>query len=482
MEAFEAFSASIEPFLPTWKSVEVRAVADEESGTLLSLVACLTPYDPHPTELDRAIPGMVFLRQALTVPRGLNRLMRGLEEGVVTLGPSRWNWSAAGFSDPRFMDISDSREEDLQDGWPDLQQFRRVALVMQGGRDQQQMVSGPRLDYAVAPFGFNLFSEFTLDRLGFRVGSSYSARVEIFAPLLAKIRAVASPTEVDVAAEIHTELPPEQVSIAYRIQGRSGNRLSGGEVEATSLDATIAGDFTTMHASIPIPDGGVSGVVQLFHQRLALPGKPVAVSRFSVPPLPGKANPRWGPALSVIGGTWKWTKRGIEPEQVVMEWLGLDSGVSPDPRDFERGVTVLLFAASVEVLPIGDADGVDHVAVPIGGSSATLVSCTVGPNLREKASKLKIQMNKLSDEWDAAVVRAAIFIPKEERDMLVGDIDECRANDIGLLLRPDLRKLFDAVRGPDWAEAGELFHALVARRRNIETSMSPGPDIPGTEL
>lgn len=482
MEAFEAFSASIEPFLPTWKSLEVRAVADEESGTLLSLVACLTPDDPHQTEADRPIPGMVFLRQALTVPRGLNRLLRGLEEGVVTLGPSGWNWSSAGFSDPRFMDISDSREEDLQNGWPDLQRFRSVALVMQGGRDQQQMISGPRLDYAVVPFGFNLFSEFTLDRLGFPVGSSYSARVEIFAPLLATIRAVAGPTEIDVAAEIHNELPPEQVSIAYRIQGRSGNRLSGGEVAAASFEATIAGDFTTMRTKVSIPDGGVSGEVQLFHQRLGLPGKPVAVSRFSVPPLPGKGNPRWGPALSVIGGTWKWTKRGIGPEQVVMEWLGLDSGVSPDPRDFERGVTVLLFAARVEVLPIGEADGVDHLAIPLGGSSATLVSCTVGTNLREKAAKLKVQMNKLSDGSDAAAVNAAIFVPKEERDMLVGDIDECRANDIGLLLRPDLRRLFDAVRGPDWAEAGELFQSLVARRRNIEMSMWPGPDIPGTGL
>jgi len=67
MSEFERFQHAIAPFLSTWGSIEVKAVADISSGQVLTLVGCLSPDDPRAFEKTEPIQGLLFTRGAIPI-------------------------------------------------------------------------------------------------------------------------------------------------------------------------------------------------------------------------------------------------------------------------------------------------------------------------------------------------------------------------------------------------------------------------------
>ena len=135
--------------------------------------------------------------------------------------------------------------------------------------------------------------------------------------------------------------------------------------------------------------------------------------------------------------------------------------------EFERAISIRLVAHGFHALPIGDAEGVDHVASLPAGGVPLLISCTIASNIRDKGKigGMMAQRNRLNANLEFSQVRCTLAVPLPEADMLLGDARDCAENDIGLLLREDLRRIYDVVTGPNRKQGLELFLSIVEGNR-----------------
>ncbi len=209
--------------------------------------------------------------------------------------------------------------------------------------------------------------------------------------------------------------------------------------------------------------------VHLYSRRYRQGQHPIAVK---TRPAPGPAvNPRLASALSVIGYTRSWTgNRTVDAETVIRRWLGLAEGHFPNDREFERGVSVLLFALGIPTTMLPGAEGVDHVAVVEDDEPvAVLLSCTTAAgSIEDKVRLLADQRDEVMKKCRGVKVAAAIVAPvdPEHKEVRKARAD-CDRHNIKLLLHPDIRSLFDAASSVYPENGRKQFLALV-------TGTSPG--------
>ena len=55
MEEIDKFKSAISPFLETWDTIEIKAIADVERNILISMVSCLSFGEAKPIEMTDAI-------------------------------------------------------------------------------------------------------------------------------------------------------------------------------------------------------------------------------------------------------------------------------------------------------------------------------------------------------------------------------------------------------------------------------------------
>lgn len=453
MEEIQKFKEAIVAFRPTWKTVEVKAIADLDAGVLLSMVACLTPDTPKPLEVIDSLQGIAFVREAIPVS-DLDKLLEGWEHGAIALASNQL--STSNFESSHFTGLQ-SGYDDFVSGWPDFKNYRHLMLHSYG-RQSLDVLVGPKSVSAIAQIlGFNSFSELSSQRVQFRVGSSDSTRLEIFAPVLADIEAKPEAGRVRLSIRVHEALEVSDLSLSFRVQDQKGSRLDGGSIQIDEFQKSSSGYFTVLELSKQIPDGSASGEVSLYHKVYKSQSEPVTIARFTVIPGAGATNPRWNLLLSAVANTREWTRGTTEPEEVIERWLGMGQ-IQPNGADFERGVAALLFAAGFSVLSIGKAEGVDQlVFFSESSKAAMIVSCTTSPNLRDKIPGLALQFNRARDRLPALLTYAAICAPVDTADLTPEHVVDCRDKHIQLILRPELRNLFNQVRGVNWGKTREDF-------------------------
>ncbi|GAI49436.1 unnamed protein product, partial [marine sediment metagenome] len=127
----------------------------------------------------------------------------------------------------------------------------------------------------------------------------------------------------------------------------------------------------------------------------------------------------------------------------------------------------LLFSAGFTKLSVGsETEGVDEaIQITEPDQLAILLSYTTGPNVGEKARKLNVQVERLRERLQGYNVCAAVVIPLNEGDLFVRDLEECKEENINLVLRPELEQMFEVVRGREWPRAKETFIHLLTRER-----------------
>lgn len=449
MEEFQKFKDAITPFLPTWKVLEIRAIADLDARVLLSMVACFSPDDPKPIEITEPLQGIVFIRETLPISN-INSMLAEWEKGTITFGSQAVSISE--FANIRFSGLT-SGNEDLTLGWTDFRIYRQFSLHSYANKNLEAIAQKNDMWAIAKILGFMGFDELSLNRVQFRVGSSYTPKVEIFAPVFAVVEAKTQTDELHLRIRTHQALQSEDLSLSYRIQDRKGDRLSGGKIPVNEFKMTTLSYFNILDYSMPLPDKSVSGEVLLYHKLHKSQGEPISTAFFTVQPAAGATNPRWDFVLSIVTNTRKWNKVGITPEEVVKQWLGL-SQPRPQDDDFELGVSALFFASGIAFLPMGPAEGVDHLVLSTEPQqTAAVISCTTSADIGKKISDLMTQRNRAQDRLPKFSVRAAIVAPVDKGDLRLGDINDCEAHDITLVLRSDLQTIFDQVRGINWGEA-----------------------------
>jgi len=131
------------------------------------------------------------------------------------------------------------------------------------------------------------------------------------------------------------------------------------------------------------------------------------------------------------------------------------------------GMACLLFAAGFTKLSIGsEAEGVDEaIQMTEPEQLVILLSYTTGPNVGEKARKLNIQVERLQKRLQNYDVCAAVVIPLDEGELFVRDLEECKKENINLVLRSEIEQMFQAVRGIEWPRAREAFILLLTTMR-----------------
>lgn len=302
-------------------------------------------------------------------------------------------------------------------------------------------------------------------RLQFQVGQSHYTRMEIFAPILATIEITSAGKEIQVYISAQSAIQTSDMHVSYRLQDQRGNRISGNQLTLSEFSAATHGDFNIMQYSLPVLDNVSSGEVNLFHLHYHNGDEPLMTKSFVIPPLPGKTNPRWELIRSLVSNTRSFMAKRTDVAEVIREdWLGLGSK-QVDEGFFSRGMSCLLFAAGFSKLSIGsELEGVDEaIQIADAAQTAILLSYTTGPQVGTKARKLKVQVEQLRRNLQDYKIYAAVVIPKDERDLFVRDIEDCKQENIGLILRPELEQMFLSVSGKDWQRAKDTFINLLTK-------------------
>lgn len=456
----ERFKDAIAPFLPTWQSVELKGVVDLREGQVLSLVGCLSPEKPKTfEEIEPIIQDILFIKGAVPVSE-LNSLVDGWTKGLIELGTHAFETTS--FSAKRFVELS-SAWPDLALSWPEFSTYRQFLLHATGPSIQEK--TKPRDIEAVArAWGFRSFEELAFHRVQFRVGSGYATRMEIFAPLLTNMEIRLCETELQMEIHVHDAMRVDDLAVSYRVEDGKGNRIAGERVSLSGFASGSAGYFTTLAGTVTIPQGARSGEAHLYHPHYRWGAEPIATKLFAAPPVAGEINPRWDLIMSVVRNTRKWTKLAAEPEDAIKKWLGLGTS-RPEEADLIQGATCLMFASGLTVLSMPGAEGVDQVVMAAEPKKvAILLSYTTSPDVGDKVSNLLLQVNRLKDKLKDYTIHAAILAPVEQRDLRVGDVEECKAKEINLVLRPDLETILQVASGGEWMRAAEMLIQILTRR------------------
>lgn len=461
IDATETFRRSIDPFLMTWQSIMIRAVLDLKGGQVLSLIACLSPDLPIPLEeIQPIVRDVLFVRGALPLSE-LNSFLNGWVQSSIQIGDRLFTTSP--FSQRQFMELA-KPWDDLTSGWPELSNYRHLFLYATGP-DLNQLAKSHNLEAMATALGFRSFAEMADHRLQFQVGQSHYTRVEIFAPILATIEITFAGKEIQIYISAQSAIQTSDMHVSYRLQDQRGNRISGNQLTLSEFSAATHGDFNIMQYSLPVLDNVSSGEVNLFHLHYHNGDEPLMTKSFIIPPLPGKTNPRWELIRSLVSNTRSFMAKRTDVAEVIKEdWLGLGSK-QVDEGYFNRGMSCLLFAAGFSKLSIGsELEGVDEaIQIADAAQIAILLSYTTGPQVGTKARKLKFQVEQLRRNLQDYKIYAAVVIPKDERDLFVRDIEDCKQENIGLILRPELEQMVLSVSGKDWQRAKDTFINLLTK-------------------
>lgn len=446
------FENSIKPFRETWRSVDVRALCDLRNNLLLSMIACLSPDEPKPLETVDQVQDIVFVRGALPILE-IDRLLASLRTGSLILGS--YSVGTQEFDRYSFTSLDRPRDEDLSHGWPELHGFSQLSVQAWGNRNLEAIAGSRDLWAAARVQGFSSFPELCLQRLQFDVGSGKVLRVKVFAPVMIRIDGRVEDDQVQFEIRFPSSLPRDSLMLAFRIQDGRGNRLDSGQKKASELQLALNNGWASLGGSVPLPATSARVELRAFSTEYRS-GSEVVAAEFLEVPLPvGRENPRWALLDSVIANTRKWTRPAswTKPQDSLTQWLGL-STPRPEPEDFERGVSSLLWLAGCSSAHVGPAEGVDLAIYEAGSRKlAVLISCTTSPDLHGKFNTLLLQANRLREKLQDAEVVAAVFAPVNPEDLTVRTVQEASESNIRLVLLPQLREVCHSVIGRDWETA-----------------------------
>lgn len=417
VDAIETFRDEITPFLSTYQSIGIRTILDLAEGQVLSLVACLSPEYPSTLEeIQPVVRDILFAKGTLPLSE-LNSLLNGWKNNSISI--QNHSFTTSQFSERQFMEIA-KPWDDLTSGWPEFSNYRHL-LLSAIGPDINQLTKQRNLEALASALGFRNFQEMSYQRVQFGVGQSSHTRIEIFAPILASIEATSTAKTIQFKVSAHTSLAPSDMHMSYRLQDERGNRVTGEQLELSEFSSLKSGDANILQYELAVPEGVRSGETNLFHLKYHQGIEPLMTKLFVLPPIPGKANPRWELIISLISNTRAFMGKRTDPEEVLREdWLGLGSKRVTEEY-FGRGMSCLLFAAGFTKLSIGsDAEGVDEaVQTTEPEQLVILLSYTTGPNVGDKARKLNIQVKRLKERLQNHNVCAAIAIPLDKGELFV---------------------------------------------------------------
>ena len=462
VDATETFRNATAPFLLSWQSVDLRAVLDLSEGQVLSLVACLSPEQPRPLEeIQPMVKDILFTRAALPISE-LHSLLQGWTNGIIEIGTRAFTTDP--FSRREYTELA-YPWDDVTSSWPDLAEYR-LLLLQAVGPDIRELTKPRDVEAIGKAWGFRSFSEMTYHRVQLRVGEGRRTRMEIFAPILVKVEVIPEGTELEFRISIHNATQLTDMGISYRLQDERGNRIAGDRLSLSEFSPTSSGYFNILQFRRQVAQEVRSGEANLFHSRYHWGDEPIAAKHFVLPPVTGETNPRWDLIMSLVRNTRAFMGRRTDPEGVVKEdWLGLGLKRVGEPL-FIRGMSCLLFAAGITKLSIGsEVEGVDEAILMTEPEQiAILLSYTTGPDIGGKARTLNLQVSQLQDKLQDYAVHGVIVAPLDERDILIGDIEDCKAQNINLVLRPDLEQMLQVVSGKDWLRAKETLIQILIRQ------------------
>ena len=363
LDVIDVFRNEIAPFLSTYESIGVRAILDVAEGQILSLVACLSS-DPAATweEIQPVVRDVVFAKGGLPLSE-LNSFLGGWANGSVTI--QNRNFATAAFSQRQFVEAPKAWD-DLSSGWPEFSDYRHL-LVYAIGPNINELTKPRNLESLAGTMGFRDFAEMSQTRVQFRVGQSNYSRFEVSGPILATIQVTSTEKQIRFRVSAHNAISLSDMHLSYRLQDRRGNRISGDQLALLSFSSAQSKDFNILDYDLPVPRDVSSGEANLFFSHYHQGTEPLVTRLFILPPIAGKANPRWNSIISLISNTRAFMAKRTDPEEVIRDdWLGLGSGAKRVSEEFlSRGMSCLLFAAGFTKLSIGsEAEGVDEVCRP----------------------------------------------------------------------------------------------------------------------
>lgn len=125
-------------------------------------------------------------------------------------------------------------------------------------------------------------------------------------------------------------------------------------------------------------------------------------------------------------------------------------------------------AAGLRVVFVGsyfgkgfDAGGVDLLAFQPSSRHAWAVSCTIGNKLSDKVESLLMKVSQLAENLPDWTVLGSLVAPVARRDVTFGGYLDAYHAGIGLMLRYEIGRLYDAANISE-ASAGDLAVELLS--------------------
>lgn len=278
MDAVQAFTDAVSPFLPTWTTVEIRAIVDFETQSILSMLAYFSPVDRQELDIAEPVRGLSFVRAAL--PREhAEAMLRHWQQGHIRLDAR--DFSVANFPSAQFFDhfppVEEAIYRDLRFGI-----HRQFVLSFHGTQQVDTILSSKNPHALAAALGFPSFEELSLQRVQFRAGSGYSMRVALFAPILAMITAEAADARLHLAVTVHEATPLSDLRLWHRLVDERGERLRQDDIALAGFDRSRDRYMAVLTSTLPLPDGTRSGEFRLYHRGYKAQTEPLVLTGFVI--------------------------------------------------------------------------------------------------------------------------------------------------------------------------------------------------------
>ena len=434
-QAFEEFFAEVEKYPAMWDSLELMAVAGERDGSLHLLgLHCTLSSDLVPgSEVLFDTSQLIMVRQVEPLAR-LRKVLNQVANGKLALGSRTVR--VEGFARYEHRKWRGNGQGLVDTQYPHM-------LLYSHGRSVSQLVSESEISTMLLSYGYQDLAELTQEKLGFPVGSNYSTGAYFIAPIFLEAKACFADDRLRLELRCSPSISREDLRASCEITinslgKRETNRDKIDLSDADRLDESMG--FSLVKELDLLPQAE-SAMVWVFHTTRTEPLYALRAEK----PASFQANPLWGATKLVLS-----RRRGgqtQDAEAILRQSLGLTNEVK-DPDRLEAAVHTLLSCAGYNCIFTGRAwgtQGIDTVAFPSSPGSIVAISITTSNDIREKVRTMLPQLTKLRNEQGGLQVASVIVASVEPTEVLESDRTDAAGHRIGLLLRPQLSEILDAL-------------------------------------
>lgn len=432
-KAVGEFFTEVGKYPNMWNSVELKAVVANKFGEpfrLVGLRGTLSEDADFSSEVLFETPDIVIVTERKPI-RELQQLLDGLTQGEISIKGKALK--VEGFSSFRCVNFAAGK------GWDDTEY--PYILLDSTGKSVSEIVELGAIEGRLLSWGYHSLEALTREKVGFPVGGSYSITSRIVAPILLHAEASFVNDSLRLALRWHHSLKANDISASYEV-GSGTATTQRGKFQLGGATQGDQGLTYSVEVEAKLPQEAQRATIWVFHPSRSDPLYSLVVAKEPS----AVTSPVWTALRLVLSKRESGQVRSAE--QIMEGVLGFNGDIT-DLGRFESAIHNLLACCGYSCLFTGHqwgAQGIDSLAFNRTVDKLVAISVTTSNDIGEKVRTLLPMLKKLRDGMPKLCVVGAVFAPVEPNLVLRSDKGDAESEEIRLVLKPQLKELWDTLR------------------------------------